>query len=103
MKNHITIEELRQMILYVAEQVMKNETLLTEIDSVIGDGDHGKGMTTGFKEVWQELSCMKFQSTEDVLVAVGNVLIDTMGGLLTESGKKGDYAGRNGGRACEEA
>ena len=80
MKNHITIEELRQMILYVAEQVMKNETLLTEIDSVIGDGDHGKGMTTGFKEVWQELSCMKFQSTEDVLVAVGNVLIDTMGG-----------------------
>ena len=55
MKNHITIEELRQMILYVAEQVMKNETLLTEIDSVIGDGDHGKGMTTGFKEVWQEL------------------------------------------------
>lgn len=34
MKNHITIEELRQMILYVAEQVMKNETLLTEIDSV---------------------------------------------------------------------
>ena len=80
MKNHITIEELRQMILYVPEQVMKNEALLTEIDSVIGDGDHGKGMTTGFKEVWQELSCMKFQSTEDVLVAVGNVLIDTMGG-----------------------
>jgi len=80
MKNHITVEELKQMILYTAEQVIQNEDLLTKIDIAIGDGDHGKGMTLGFKEVLRELSRMRFYSAEEVFVAAGNALIDTMGG-----------------------
>ena len=80
MKNHITVEELKQMILYTAEQVIRNEPFLTKIDSAIGDGDHGKGMTLGFKEVLYELSRMQFVSAEEVFVAAGNILIDTMGG-----------------------
>lgn len=80
MKNHITIEELKQMILYTAEQVIKKEAFLTQIDIAIGDGDHGKGMTLGFKEVLCELPRMQFSSAEEVFVAAGNILIDTMGG-----------------------
>lgn len=80
MKNHITVEELKQMILYTAQQVIRREEMLTKIDIVIGDGDHGKGMSLGFKEVMQELSQMQFASTEEVFAATGNILIDTMGG-----------------------
>ena len=80
MKNHITVEELKQMILYTAQQVIRREEMLTKIDIVIGDGDHGKGMSLGFKEVMQELSQMQFSSTEEVFAATGNILIDTMGG-----------------------
>ncbi len=80
MKNHITIDELKRMILYTAEQVIRNEAFLTKIDIAIGDGDHGKGMTLGFTEVLRELPLMQFASAEEVFVAAGNVLIDTMGG-----------------------
>ncbi len=80
MKNHITVEELKQMILYVAEQVIKNEEYLTQIDLAIGDGDHGKGMSLGFREVRHELSRMQFANVEEVFVATGNILVDTMGG-----------------------
>ncbi len=80
MKNHITVEELKRMILYVASHMVANEKKLTAIDSTIGDGDHGHGIAHGFGEVSSELPKMEFASAEEVLLATGNLLLDTMGG-----------------------
>ncbi len=37
-------ENARGMIAYIADQIIENKPFLTEIDSKIGDGDHGIGM-----------------------------------------------------------
>ena len=41
--------QVRDMLLYVTEQIIDSKALLTEVDSQIGDGDHGIGMERGMK------------------------------------------------------
>ena len=44
-------EDTRNMLIYIGDKVMKKKGYLTEIDSAIGDGDHGIGMYGGMKKV----------------------------------------------------
>lgn len=80
LKNSITKEELKDMFIYVAEEIMDSEDYLTEIDKRIGDGDHGTGMSLGFREVIKELNSKSFNDTNEVFHSVGITLLDTMGG-----------------------
>lgn len=73
-------DELKKMFTYVAEQVIDNEEYLTVIDKRIGDGDHGTGMSLGFREVKKELNSKDFTNVNDVFQCVGMTLLDTMGG-----------------------
>ena len=43
--------QVRDMLLYVTEQIIDSKALLTEVDSQIGDGDHGIGMERGKAQV----------------------------------------------------
>ena len=43
------------MMIFVADEVIRNEELLSEADRSIGDGDHGLGMKRGFSEVKKKL------------------------------------------------
>ena len=43
----IDIEEMRSLVLAIADRIIASKPLLTEVDSKIGDGDHGIGMETG--------------------------------------------------------
>ena len=40
----LTIEETRQMLLFVARKFIENQDVLTQADRLIGDGDHGVGV-----------------------------------------------------------
>ncbi|MCI8737714.1 MAG: dihydroxyacetone kinase subunit L, partial [Lachnospiraceae bacterium] len=44
--DHLTTEQLQKMLLKVSEKIIISEPLLTELDTIIGDGDHGFGMRT---------------------------------------------------------
>ena len=50
--------QVRDMLLYVAEQIIDSKALLTEVDSQIGDGDHGIGMERGMKKAKEKLLSM---------------------------------------------
>lgn len=80
MKNDLNAADLKKMFLFTAQKIVDSGPYLTEIDSVIGDGDHGTGMALGFSYVIKELSQKKCESAEDVVSSVGLILIDTMGG-----------------------
>jgi len=80
MKNDLNAADLKKMFLFTAQKIVDSEPYLTEIDSVIGDGDHGTGMALGFSYVIKELPQKKCESAEDVVSSVGLILIDTMGG-----------------------
>lgn len=73
-------EHVKQMFLYVAETIVKNEPYLTEIDMKIGDGDHGTGMELGFRAVIKQLPTVQTDSIESVFQELGRILLDTMGG-----------------------
>ena len=45
----LNAEDARNMLIYVADKVIAQKPYLTEVDSAIGDGDHGIGMAGGMQ------------------------------------------------------
>lgn len=78
--DHLTCGQLQEMLLKVSEKIVASEPLLTELDTIIGDGDHGFGMRTGFSAVAKELTGRAWQSPYDLFKDSGMTLIRVMGG-----------------------
>lgn len=76
----LNAEQVKEMFLYVGEQVIENKPFLTKIDSAIGDGDHGIGMSVGFKKAEENLNKKEFTTINDVFKTIGMSLIANMGG-----------------------
>lgn len=74
------VEQVRKMFLYVSEQMLNNIDLLTEIDSKIGDGDHGIGMEIGFSNVKKELEKNSYEWINDIFYDIGMTMLRVMGG-----------------------
>lgn len=51
----MTINQVRDMLLFMSDAIIANEPYLTKTDSLIGDGDHGTGMKNGMKAVRQAI------------------------------------------------
>ena len=69
------------MLLYVAEQIIDSKALLTEVDSQIGDGDHGIGMERGMKKAKEKLLSMESGSNVYALFQeMGKTMLMSMGG-----------------------
>lgn len=60
--------------------IEENKEYLTELDNVIGDGDHGINMARGFKEVGKKLPSLEGKDIGAILKAVGITLVSTVGG-----------------------
>jgi dihydroxyacetone kinase-like protein len=81
MKNYLSLDEVREMLLSVSATIVNAENYLTEIDLAVGDGDHGTGMALGFGEVKKMLlQTREYPTVRALFLAVGSKLIDTMGG-----------------------
>lgn len=76
----IKIETLQEMFLHGADRIIEKEPYLTEIDSVIGDGDHGTGMKRGFSAVKRMLAERTFCYADELCQSVSLELIKSMGG-----------------------
>jgi phosphoenolpyruvate---glycerone phosphotransferase subunit DhaL len=85
----------------VASAVEAEAAHLTQLDSAIGDGDHGVNMTRGFRAVIEALG-----ETDDaqppgrLLITAGKTLVSTVGGA---SGPLWGTALRRAGRAVGDA
>jgi len=65
----------------VGDAIIKNKEWLTELDSAIGDADHGINMTRGFTAVAVKLDSLgNDKDAATVLKTVGMTLISTVGG-----------------------
>lgn len=49
----LTFEQTKGMLLAAADRIIANKDILTEVDSKIGDGDHGIGMHNGMVKARQ--------------------------------------------------
>ena len=78
--NTLNASQVKEMFLYVGEKVKESKPLLTKIDSAIGDGDHGIGMSVGFTKVEESLKQEDFITINDVFKTTGMSMIQSMGG-----------------------
>ena len=85
----------------VASAVEAEAAHLTQLDSAIGDGDHGVNMTRGFRAVVEALGAQDgAQPPGKLLVTAGKTLVSTVGGA---SGPLWGTALRRAGRALADA
>ena len=76
----LTVSELTDMIMAVGDVIEENKVFLTELDSAIGDADHGTNMAKGFHAVIEKLPVLADVDAGTVLKTVGMTLVSTVGG-----------------------
>jgi dihydroxyacetone kinase phosphoprotein-dependent L subunit len=71
----------RGLISYVADRIIESKSLLTEIDSRIGDGDHGIGMAGGMAKAKDAvLSAENTGNVYALFEKAGKAMLMSMGG-----------------------
>lgn len=80
-KENLTEIEVKEMLVYIADKVIEQKDYLTAIDSAIGDGDHGLGMSGGMKKAKEALQIL--EETNNVYTpfeVAGKAMLMSMGG-----------------------
>ena len=70
----------RAWLLAFAQEVADNRELLTQLDSAIGDADHGANLDRGLKAVVAALDGIEQATPGEVLKTTGMTLVSTVGG-----------------------
>lgn len=76
----LKVDVFQKMLARAAQCIIENEPYLTEIDSIIGDGDHGTGMKRGCEAVQKLLLKNKYKYIDDLCYEVSIEFIRSMGG-----------------------
>lgn len=73
-------EALHAAVENVADRLEREKEYLTELDSRIGDADHGVNMHRGFQEVLDQLADLDDGSPDEIVMTAGRALISEVGG-----------------------
>jgi dihydroxyacetone kinase-like protein len=76
----ITTEDTVRWLQQLAHVLHENRDYLTQLDSAIGDADHGINMDRGFKAVIDKLPTVANMDIGSILKTVGTTLVSTVGG-----------------------
>jgi len=82
MKSTLNVEDFYNVILEIARLIHENKKYLTDLDSAIGDADHGINMDRGFSVVIDKVGKMDINNSDigSLLILVSNTLMETVGG-----------------------
>jgi dihydroxyacetone kinase-like protein len=72
--------QVRLMMIQVADAIIAAEAMLSQADRDLGDGDHGLGMKRGMEAVKAQLEPLEPSSVEQVFVTTGTAMMSSMGG-----------------------
>ncbi len=76
----VTKEQIVAWLKKTAEVLNENKEYLTELDSPIGDADHGINMDRGFKKVMEKLPTVTNKDIGNILKTTGMTLLSSVGG-----------------------
>ena len=76
----VTKEQVVRWLESTAAVLAANKGYLTELDSAIGDADHGTNMDRGFNKVMEKLPTVADKDIGNILKTVGMTLISSVGG-----------------------
>jgi dihydroxyacetone kinase-like protein len=81
MMEYLNVENARSWIKTAALLISENAAMLTELDTAIGDGDHGENMMRGFKAIEKKLATSESPADLAALFKlVGMTLLSSVGG-----------------------
>lgn len=64
----------------IGDRIVENKMVLNDLDTAIGDGDHGINMSRGFTNVKDKLKDLEGKDCTTILNTVAMTLISTVGG-----------------------
>lgn len=76
----ITKDQIVRWLENTAAVLKENKDYLTQLDSAIGDADHGINMDRGFKKVMEKLPTVADKDIGNILKTTGMTLISSVGG-----------------------
>lgn len=76
----MNVETVLQWMSLFNQKIQQNKDYLSELDTVIGDGDHGGNMARGMAAVMAELDGKTFDSASAIFKIVAMQLISKVGG-----------------------
>src|SRR5438105_2355216 len=76
----MTNEDMLRWLERTAQVLHENRAYLTQLDSAIGDADHGINMDRGFSSVRDKFPAMASMDMATQLRTVGSTLVSTVGG-----------------------
>lgn len=75
-----TVDQWHEALTYFCEEIPQQKEKLNQLDSAIGDGDHGSNMTRGVEAVQEKLKEQSYSELSDLFKAVGMTLVSKVGG-----------------------
>jgi dihydroxyacetone kinase-like protein len=76
----VTVDQLAAWVRRFAELVAEHRAELTELDSAIGDADHGINMDRGMQAVLTKVDAAPAGTADELLKLVGMTLVSSVGG-----------------------
>jgi len=76
----LTSGDLMRVLSAMVRIIVREETILGDLDAAIGDGDHGVNMVVGFRAVEEELPLLAGADMETTLGHVGTTIMAAIGG-----------------------
>ncbi len=76
----MTSSQFRDWIVRFADEMATHRTELTQLDTAIGDGDHGTNMDRGMRKAVERLETLEDGDIGASLKAVGMALVSSVGG-----------------------
>lgn len=80
MPDTASLELLTDWLARFSALVAENQTYLTELDSAIGDADHGSNMTRGMNAVMEKIAATPPSTVDELFKTTGMTLVTSVGG-----------------------
>ena len=74
------VETAKKWMVLFNQKIQDNKDYLSELDTPIGDGDHGGNMSRGMAAVVDEIGEKEYESTSELFKAVAMQLLSKVGG-----------------------
>lgn len=76
----LSIENVTKWMDLFIEQLQENKIYLSELDTAIGDGDHGNNLARGAAALKEKLADNEYEALTDLLKDIGMVFVSKIGG-----------------------
>ena len=78
--NEMTVEDWQAMLLAISKRISAQAKVLNQLDSALGDGDHGRSISAAFTAAVQSIASLDQPSMSDIWMMTARALMNRMGG-----------------------